>query len=225
MICVYFGIVWFMNFYCFYLNCNQLPQPRKPTALLDGINLIQTMSGVVLTVTTLHYWKQAVWDHGPCEANEPHIRMMAFAWSGGHVLVAILSFLNDQYAKSQQTKPPRRRSSKTVKFAPNPPKTKAKKIRQPLSKGDPAPELIQEESTSSVDETTSKKKKLRNRNKSIPKNIEIESSESSVVEKAKDTSEASEEPSQEDDKGAAATASKKKKKKKKKNNNQKAKVD
>ena len=98
-ICIYYGIVAFMNAYCFYLNWRQLPQPTKPTAVLDAIHLIQTLSGVALSVTTLQYWKQAMWDYNnhvgmqylTCAANEKHIRIMAFGWAGGHVFMACLN--------------------------------------------------------------------------------------------------------------------------------------
>eukprot|EP00797_Seminavis_robusta_P005561 Sro136_g063950.1 fatty acid elongase (639) ;mRNA; r:9966-11882 len=102
VILTYYGIVAFMNLYCCYMNLHQIPQPKKSTALLDSIYLLQTLSGVVLAITTLHYWKQAMWNHKHCHANEEHIRIMAFAWTGGHVLIGALALIDKQWAATNQ---------------------------------------------------------------------------------------------------------------------------
>jgi hypothetical protein len=105
VILVYFGIVAMMNGYCCYLNVHALPQPTKPTLLLDGIHLTQTLSGVLVSITTLQYWKQSMWDGIPCHANEPHIRIFAFSWSAGHMTIGAYTLLKKWIAnrKLKQT--------------------------------------------------------------------------------------------------------------------------
>lgn len=227
VICVYYGIVGLMNCYCFYLNWNKLPQPDKPTALLDCIHLVQTMSGVFLTVVTLHYWKDAVYNHRTCDANEPHIRIMAFAWSGGHVLIACLNLLQNSFVKSQQEKQIKRlreekanrnkeegKKSKGVTFAPGAKKSKSD------GKGENTPELV-EESTSSTDELLTKKQKLRKRNKTVPKNIEVQAENISAEGKKTEQEAAKKESSSTTTTEPPQEKSTSKKKKKKKNNKKK----
>lgn len=95
VICIYYAIVALLNCFCFVLNIYGLDLQMQPTILLDIIHLIQTLSGVVLSVTTLHYWKEAVGNGQICHVNEQHIRYFAFAWSGGHILIMVRYLLQD----------------------------------------------------------------------------------------------------------------------------------
>ena len=80
-----------MNAYGLYLNVLGKPQPTGPLFLLDLIQLAQTMSGVVLSIITLQFWKQAYMERTfPCHANEYTIRMFAFEWTAGHVCIGLL---------------------------------------------------------------------------------------------------------------------------------------
>lgn len=207
VLCVYYAIVWFMNLYCFYLNWNRLPQPQTPTALLDGIHLVQTLSGVVLSVTTLHYWKQAIWNHIPCDANEPHIRMLAFSWSGGHVVIALLNYLNNQFVESQRRKAPAlfkkkkskkgttnsmdrsaqnhhmdgssKNNNKTVTFAETNDGKKKKKQLAPSKDQLPKADPTPElvEESTSSTSESARSKRKKNRIKNIPNSIEIDNSQ------------------------------------------------
>jgi len=112
VLAIYYGVVAITNAYCFHLNWNHLTvsslqqppaklQPinhssnkysNAPMILLGLIQVIQNMSGATLSVITLYFWKQAVQDPTiACNANERHIRILAFSWSGGQVIIFIIN--------------------------------------------------------------------------------------------------------------------------------------
>jgi GNS1/SUR4 family len=92
-----FGIASIMNMVCFFQNLN--PQTKQnSTKLFTFLYLLQIFSGVVLSITTLQFWKLYMRNHRHCHAKEEHVRIAAFAWTGANVLIAALQAINQQWA-------------------------------------------------------------------------------------------------------------------------------